>query len=114
RRLLDDAERRGLIVQMGYMFRYNAGFDLVRRAMSEGWLGEVYSLRGSIYTDLSPAARRLPAFHPGGMMLELGCHLIDILVLLMGRPRRVTPFLRHDGAPEDGLADNTLAVLEFD
>jgi predicted dehydrogenase len=114
RNLLREAERRQLIIQLGYMFRYNSGFDLVRRVVGEGWLGTVHSVRGSINTDLSPEARRKVAFHPGGMMLELGCHLIDILVLLMGRPRRVQGFLRHDGALADGLADNTLAVFEFD
>jgi predicted dehydrogenase len=114
RRLLDEAASRSLIIQMGYMFRYNPGFDLIRRAVGEGWLGTVYSLRGGISTDLRPEARKRLAFHPGGMMLELGCHLIDMLVLLMGRPGWVTPFLRHDGPETNGLADNTLAVMEYD
>lgn len=114
RALLDEAERRGLIVQMGYMFRYNPGFDLIRQAVREGWLGEVHTLHGSMNSQIEPAARRRLAFHPGGMMFELGGHLIDLLVLLMGRPRRITPFLRHDAAYDDGLADNTLAVLEYD
>jgi len=114
RAILEEARRQELIVQLGYMFRYNPGFDRVRQAMGEGWLGQVHYLHGCINTDLSPAARQKVSFHPGGMMLELGCHLIDVLVLLMGRPRRVVPFLRHDGRLEDGLADNTLAVLEFD
>lgn len=113
REILDDARRQGLIVQMGYMFRYNTGFDLIRQAVAEGWLGRVHYLHGCINNEIRPEARVKLAFHPGGMMLELGCHLIDMLVLLMGRPERVTPFLRHDGRLEDGLADNTLAVFEF-
>jgi predicted dehydrogenase len=48
------------------------------------------------------------------MMLELGCHLIDMIILILGEPKKVTPFLRHDGDLEDGLSDNTLAVLEYD
>src|SRR5262249_10407927 len=114
RALLDAARRQGLIVQMGYMFRYNTGFDCIRRALREGWLGRVHYLHGCINTDHGPEARRPVAFHPGGMMLELGSHLIDMLVLLMGRPQRVTPFLRHDAAADDALADNTLAVFEFE
>lgn len=114
RGLLDSARRQRRIVQMGYMFRYNSGFDLIRQAMREDWLGEVRRLHGSICTDISPDARRRNAFHPGGMMLELGCHLIDMLVLLMGRPKAVHPFLRHDDALDDGLADNTLAAFTFD
>jgi predicted dehydrogenase len=55
----------------------------------------------------------LAAF-PGGMMFDLGCHLIDALIGLLGRPRTITPFLRRDSACEDTLADNTVAVFEFD
>jgi predicted dehydrogenase len=114
RRLLDDAKRKNLLLQMGYMFRYNTGFDLIRRAISEGWLGDVHYLHGCINSDMNPVNRKRLAFHPGGMMLELGCHLIDVLVLMMGRPAKVTPILRHDAQIDDTLTDNTLAVMEFE
>ena len=39
RGLLADAGQRGLTVQLGYMFRYNPGFELCFRAVLEGWLG---------------------------------------------------------------------------
>jgi len=114
RALLDEAARRDLLVQMGYMFRYNPGFDLIRRAVREGWLGDVYSIHASMCTDLNPKKRETIAFHPGGVMLELGCHLIDMIVLLLGSPPKVTSFLRHSAAVDDGLADNTLAIFEYD
>ena len=114
RLLLDEAEDNGLLVQMGYMFRYHPGFDLIRRAVWEGWLGNVYNIYASMNKDLPQERREGFAYHPGGMMLELGCHLIDMIVLLMGEPTRVTSFLRSDGGFDDGLADNTLAVLEFE
>jgi predicted dehydrogenase len=43
------------------------------------------------------------------MMFELGCHLIDIVVGVMGKPDSVTPYIQHSAG--DGLADNMLAVL---
>ncbi len=46
-------------------------------------------------------------------MFELGCHLIDLVVGLMGRPTRVTSYLQHVAPIDDRLADNTLAVLEY-
>lgn len=112
--LLAAAANANLLVQMGYMFRYNPGFDLIRSAVNDGWLGEIYSIQASMCTDLGADKRATMAFHPGGMMLELGCHLIDMIVLLKGEPQRVTPFLRHDGAFDDRLADNTLAVFEYE
>lgn len=111
--LLDRAGERDVLVQMGYMFRYNAGFDLVRQAVEEGWLGKVYSIHASMCTNLGAEKRTTLDFHPGGVMLELGCHLIDMIVLLRGEPARVTSYRRHDGPFDDELADNTLAVLEY-
>ena len=112
--LLEAAEAQQLLVQMGYMYRYNPGFDLIRQALKEGWLGEVYSIHASMCTALNAEKRKRIALHPGGVMLELGCHLIDMIVLLLGEPKKVTPFLRHDGPFDDTLADNTLAILEYD
>lgn len=46
-------------------------------------------------------------------MFEQGCHLIDAVVRLLGKPAKVTPFLQHAGAIDDSLADNTVAILEY-
>ena len=66
---------------------------------------------------ISDAQRDALARMPGGSMFELGCHLIDATVAVMGKPRAVTPFVRHTrgkgSTGGDGLADNMLAVLEY-
>jgi predicted dehydrogenase len=114
RTLLTEAENKNLLVQMGYMFRYNPGFDLIKRALQKKWLGEIYSIHASMCTYLNPEKRRQINFHSGGVMLELGCHLIDIIVVLLGEPKKVSPFIRHDADIDDSLADNALAILEYD
>ena len=113
-RLLEKAEQRDRLVQMGYMFRYNPGFDLIRRAVHAGWLGPVYSIQASMCTNLNAEKRKTIAWHPGGIMFELGCHLIDMVHLLLGPPSRVTSVLRHDAAQDDGLVDNALAILQYE
>jgi predicted dehydrogenase len=112
--LLDKMTEKKLLLQMGYMYRYNAGFSLARRAAAEGWLGSVYRVSGCIDTDYTPDKRDKLAGRPGGLMFELGCHLLDITMLMLGVPKKVTPVLRHDTNEADALADNTLAVFEFD
>ena len=112
--LLDLAQQKNLLLQMGYQFRYNTGFELAMKALNEGWLGEIFFVHGSIGSTIGPESRRELTFHPGGMMFELACHLIDTLVALLGRPQDVTPFMRHDAALDDQLADNTLAVFQFE
>lgn len=105
------AGRRRLLVQTGYMWRHHPGIRAALEAARQGWLGEVFMVRGTI-GSLNPAGVRGDlARYRGGIMFELGCHLIDPMVRLLGRPVRVTPALQKLGS--DGLADNTAAVLEF-
>ena len=52
--------------------------------------------------------------HPDALFQADADHVIDQLVAVLGKPRKITPFPRHDAAIDDGLADNTLAVFEFE
>ncbi len=111
--LLDIAKRRKLLVQMGYMWRYHPGVNAALEAARNGWLGDIFMVRGTINTTGSPQQRAEWAQFPGGQMFELGGHLIDPIVRLMGKPIKITPFLRSHGPQNDKLADNNLAVLEW-
>lgn len=111
--LLDSAGRRKLTVQMGYMFRNNPAFQFCFRTVREGWLGRVFELHG-VMSKLAGASERnqlLP--YRGGVMFELGGHLIDALVTVLGKPDKVTPFNRQSQTEQDALADNQLAVFEY-
>ena len=45
RSVLDIAEEKGLLVQLGYMFRYNAAFQFIQDWAKAGKFGEIYSVR---------------------------------------------------------------------
>jgi predicted dehydrogenase len=111
RALLEEAEVKARLVQVGYVFRYNPAFAFLRRAVAEGWLGTLIEIHGVIGKKSPPAARRSNNPEPGGTMYELGCHLIDVVIALAGRPGKVTAHVKRVG--EDGLADNQLAVFDY-
>jgi predicted dehydrogenase len=113
RALLEEAARRKRGVQLGYQWRYHPAMRAALAAARSGWLGDVYSFRARIDKPLAPVDRRDLASFRGGMMFELGCHLIDRATDLLGRPARVTGYLWHHGREDDALADNTLALLEY-
>ena len=46
-------------------------------------------------------------------MFELGCHIIDAVVSVLGKPDKVTPFNRTKFPKQDSLLDNCLAVFEY-
>ena len=113
RRILDAAAAKNLMVQMGYMYRYNPGVVLLREFLRKGWLGDVFEVHAVMSKVVDPAARRpLAAFH-GGMMFELGCHVLDLVVGVLGKPAAVAAFHTHSAPLADGLLDNTLAVLTY-
>lgn len=112
-RVLEAATRRKLTVQMGYMFRYNPAFQLCHRAVREGWLGEVFSVDAVMGKVLDKAARQALLKYAGGAMFELGCHVIDSVVKVLGKPHRVTAHNRSSPPHKDGLKDNQLAVFDY-
>lgn len=107
------AEKKRLLLQTGYMWRYNPGVAAAIHAAKSGWLGEIYLVRATMNSHIAADRRPEWAEFKGGAMFELGSHLIDAVVRLLGRPESVTPFLKKHGAFDDNLADNTAAVLEY-
>ena len=121
RALIDEAKRRGKQVQMGYMLRYHDTFRQVSDWARAGFLGHVFSVRAHMTTNIpvsSPSrlnTRTEIARHRGGILYDLGGHMLDQLVWLLGRPTHVTAFLHNDTTPElPNFADNAMAVFEFE
>lgn len=113
KRLLDDATRQRLTVQLGYMLRYNQAFGRCFEIVREGWLGEIFSIDAAMSKVIGANERGSLMPYRGGSMFELGCHLIDAVVSILGKPDRVTPYPRSSSSVNDGFADNCMAVLEY-
>ncbi|MBV9578550.1 MAG: Gfo/Idh/MocA family oxidoreductase [Chloroflexi bacterium] len=112
--LMRQAAERRLHVQMGYMFRYSPGFEQVTSMARSGELGEVFAVRAHMSTNVGLAERREQSRHLGGILYDLGGHMLDQMVWLLGEPVRVSTTLRNDATPHlPEYADNTVCVLEF-
>jgi predicted dehydrogenase len=106
---------------MGYMLRYHDAFRQVADWTRDGFLGQVFALRAHMTTNIpvsSPSrlnTRTEIARHQGGILFDLGGHMLDQVVWMLGRPHKVASFLRNDATPElPDFADNTLGVFEFE
>ncbi len=113
RELHDEAGKRKLTVQMGYMFRYNPGFEFLFMAVREGWLGEITEVSGMIGKKMGDAGRKQLARFEGGGTFELACHLIDAVVTVLGKPTSVTGINHRTYPDKDSFADNQLSVLDY-
>jgi predicted dehydrogenase len=112
--VLDEAGRRNLTVQLGYMYRNNPAVQFCIDAVRNGWLGQVFEV-DCVMSKLSGVGYRkyLSQFR-GGTMFIYACHLIDLVVSLMGKPDRIVSFprqTRSDLGVE--MCDNGLIVFEY-
>ena len=108
------AEQR-LHLQMGYMFRYSPGFTRIAEMARGGGLGQVFAIRAHMSTNVDMAERREQSRHLGGILYDLGGHVLDQVVWLLGRPVRIRTALQNVATPElPSYSDNSVAVLEFE
>jgi predicted dehydrogenase len=120
--LLDTVRQQRVYLQMGYMFRYQDGFQRLGEWVRGGLLGEVFQLRAHMSTwipEQGGAFTRgvIAASHGGGILYDLSGHMLDQVLWLLNdaRPVRITTFLRNDATPSlPDFADNTLGVYEFE
>jgi len=113
RKLLDAAAKQKLLVQMGYMYRYSPAVIILRQFLKDGWLGDIFEVHTVMSKVVGDAERKTLAQFPGGIMFELGCHVIDLVIGVLGKPDKIHAFPRHSGKQNDGLLDNMLAVFEY-
>jgi len=113
-KLLSGCREKNIPFQIGYMFRGNPAFRFCLDAVRNKLIGEVFEIDadmnhcygGELYQEYI-------AKFPGGLMYNLGCHLIDFVIAALGRPEKITSILRSAPGYPDGIKNNCLAVLEY-
>ncbi|MFA4944749.1 MAG: Gfo/Idh/MocA family oxidoreductase [Lentisphaeria bacterium] len=114
KQLLDGCRERDLPLQMGYMFRNNPAMQFCKKAVRENWLGGIFEIQAGMSHNYGGEAYQKYLSHfQGGIMFNLGCHLIDFVVSMMGRPEKITPFLKSAPGHEASVKNNCVTILEY-
>ena len=88
-RLINTVKAKDTVFQQGYMYRYNPIItDAVARAKN-GELGDIYSIEAQMSVHHTKAKKEWLKKYKGGMMYFLGCHLIDLVLRIQGRPEEI-------------------------
>jgi predicted dehydrogenase len=113
--VLDEAERRGLLLSVFQNRRWDGDFLTVRRLLDQGAVGPVVRFESRFERwrptrDAAAWRERGAADEAGGLLFDLGSHLIDQAVVLFGRPTSVYAEVdrRRAGAEVD---DDTFVAL---
>ena len=112
--LLESAKKKNLVVQLGYMYRYNPAIQKCIEMIKEGKLGEIYSINSEMSTFHQKPYKEWLTNFGGGIMYILGSHFVDLIVYILGKPDKVTSFLKHTKLDDVDFPDNNLAVLEYE
>lgn len=113
--LMDFCKARGIPVQIGYMFRVNPAIKFATKAVKEGWLGDIISVEADMYHDYgSKNYNAYIASFKGGIMYNLGCHLVDfILPMMPGMPTKAHVVRLPAPGDPDNAGTNCVSVLEW-
>ena len=85
--IVEEAERRGLVVQVGLELRYSDVVRTMRRLIEDGAIGEPAILRTAVWREWGLLTGwRADADRSGGLHHELAVHYIDVFNVLVGRP----------------------------
>ena len=112
--VLNIAKAKGLVVQLGYMYRNNYGVRKCLELIKDGKLGEIYSITAEMSTYHTPEYKQWLTTFDGGIMYILGCHLVDLILYILGEPKKITKFFKHTQLDGLDFPDNNLVVMEYD
>lgn len=92
RRVVDAVERTGGYLTIGYMVRQTSAQQRLKDIVNGGSLGRVTTARFHVSVPAPDAVT--PWFNLetdiGGVLFEDGCHMLDLIIDLFGRPHSVT------------------------
>lgn len=112
-RLCGICREKNLAFQSAYIYRYNPAVRFCIEAVKNGWLGNIFEIHAVMSRDDSndDAYRQWLSQFQGGAFYIFAGYLIDLVLLMMGTPEKVTSYLQK--TRDDALIDNGLAVLEY-
>ncbi len=113
-RLTSLANKNGSLLQLGYMYRYNPAIMHALDIIRSGKIGDVVRLDAQMSVRYGKTNFDKLLEFPGGMMYFLGCHLIDLMYAVQGKPNRVIPLNRSSGTYGSASLDAGLVAYEYD
>ncbi|MDU0200533.1 MULTISPECIES: Gfo/Idh/MocA family oxidoreductase [Paenibacillus] len=102
--LIATAEKAGKVMQVSYQRHFQPEFLFIRDAIARGEIGKLTSITASLYQEWKQFTtglwRQVPELSGGGMLMDSGSHIVDVLLWTTGlTPAEVKTNLHTQGAP---------------
>ena len=114
--LVDMAEARHLVTQVGYHYRFVGAFKEAARVVRSGALGKIHHVRAEAYGPvvLRPKGStwRSQKAEGGGALYDYACHAIDLVTFIVGEPSSVSGVVQQPVFSRD-VNDEIYCSLHF-
>lgn len=113
--IVETCRRKGIPMQIGYMYRANPAVQFAWRAVRAGWLGDIVFAEADMNHDYGKDGyvNYISSFS-GGILYNLGCHLVDLVApMLDGLPVRVTADIGDAPGDPAGSRTRGAALLQW-
>jgi predicted dehydrogenase len=94
RELAELFEKKALVNQVGYVYRYSPVFNNVKKCLEDGLIGKLVQVKSEFFssTIIKPQSGkgwRSLRENGGGATYEMGAHILDLLTYILGKPEKV-------------------------
>lgn len=110
-KLVDILRGKNLPFHLGYMYRYNPMIERTIEMVKNGDLGKVYAVEAHMSVHHPAEEREKLSIFKGGMTYFLGCHLVDLMLQIMGKPDEIIPLNSSIG--DEGVTAEDYGFVVF-
>jgi predicted dehydrogenase len=113
--LIAQADQAGKVLQVSFQRHFLPHFMYIHDAIAAGTIGKLTSVTATLYQDWKDSQqgtwRQNPQLSGGGMLMDSGSHIIDVLLWTTGlTPEEVTTKLQCHGSP---VEIDTFTAIRF-
>ncbi|MBN1348484.1 Gfo/Idh/MocA family oxidoreductase [candidate division KSB1 bacterium] len=114
--MIDACRKNRVKLMLGYMMRFHAIRQVIKRMVDDGKLGKIVLARAQLscwYPPIAGAWRQKLELGGGGSLIDMGTHCIDLLEMFVGKASKINCFVANAVHAYES-EDSAIALLEFE
>lgn len=115
--VIDYCKSKGVLLATGFMMRYHAYHQAMKKLVDEGKMGQIVSCRAQLtcwYPDMPGNWRQATATSGGGALMDMGVHCLDLIQYITGSKAKRAAGMTSTLTFEYEVEDSGALLVELD
>ena len=112
-KLIETVKNNKLVFHTGYMYRYNPCVIELKEKIKNGELGDIISVEAQMNCTHNDQIIKWLDNFPGGNLFFLGCHMIDFIYSIQGKPLEIIPLSCSTNINGNNTYDYGMVVMKY-